>query len=344
MAESDETEPGTLRRVAKALMPAYFTVFLVLTGLWFAVTFFGDPMAGMASVKMEVGPLVPAAEHKPEPVKPPVKPTTPAAKGITEQTEQGILPRIADDGTLPMNAYAGEQPQGKGPRITLVVGGLGINEKATQNALSLLPSGVTLAFVPYAYGVDKMAAAARQKGHEVLIEIPMEPNNFPDNDAGPYTLRTGSDDVSNIQRLIWVLTRFTGYTGATALMGEKFLTDNSAVSPVLSFMARRGILFFSNRPSGSIPTEKAAAAAGIAFARADLVIDDNPSAADIDRKLAELEKIAKSKGRASGWARLYPVSVDRINTWAQALAGKGIELAPASAVVSAPKITTAAGK
>lgn len=325
-------------------MPAYFTVFLVLTGLWFAITFFGDPMAGMASVKMEVGPAVPAAEHKAPPPKPKATTQNPQPTGITEQTDQGILPRIGADGTLPMNAYAAQPPEGKGPRISLVVGGLGINEKATQNALSLLPAGVTLAFVPYAYGVDQMAAAARQKGHEVLIQIPMEPNNFPDNDPGPYTLRTGSDDVSNIQRLIWVLTRFTGYTGATPMMGDKFLTDGGALSPVLSFMARRGLLFFSNHPAGSIPTEKAAAGTGIAFARADMVIDDTPSAADIDRRLGELEKIARAKGHATAWARLYPVTIDRINNWSQSLAGKGIELAPTSAVVSAPKITTAAGK
>ena len=33
-----------------------------------------------------------------------------------------------------------------------------------------------------------MVARAREAGHEVLLEVPMEPFDYPDNDPGPQTL------------------------------------------------------------------------------------------------------------------------------------------------------------
>ncbi|MGB8601320.1 MAG: divergent polysaccharide deacetylase family protein [Rhizomicrobium sp.] len=342
MADDTQKPQGALRRAVRALSPAYFTVILLLTGVWFAVTFFGDPQAGMASVKITVAPPVAVAAKKTEEAAKPAPPakTEPAAPpkdGLIEQTAQGPLPRIAADGTTPMQAYAGVAPAGKEPRIAIIVGGFGINPKASLNALTLLPAGVTFAFIPYAFGADQMAMVAHQKGHEILVQIPMEPYDYPDNDAGPYTLRTSSDDVSNMQRLVWVLTRMGGYTGAMPLMGEKFLTDPSSISPVLSFLARRGLLFIDNHAGRGGASGVAAGKAGTAYGHADVAIDDVPDATAIDRQLAELEKIARAKGRAIGYARLYPVTIDRISRWQETLAAKGVVLAPASAVVSAPK-------
>lgn len=326
-----------MRRAFRALSPAYFTFILLLTGTWFAITFFGDPQAGLATVRMEVlPPAAPPAQKAPPPA-PVVPKKEPPPDGLIENTDQGPLPRITADGTTPMQAYAGAAPTMAGPRITLIVGGFGINEKASQNALSLLPAGVTFAFIPYAYGVERMAAAARQKGHEVLVQIPMEPYDYPENDPGPYTLRTSGDDISNIQRLIWVLTRFTGYTGAIPLMGEQFITSPGAISPVLSFLARRGLLFIDHHAGKGGVSPASVSKAGVAYGHADISIDEVPDATAIDRKLEELEKIARAKGRAIGYAKLYPVSIDRISRWEQGLAAKGIVLAPASAIVSAPK-------
>lgn len=342
MAEDGQNAQGALRRAFRALSPAYFTFVLLLTGTWFAITFFGDPQAGQASVRMDVPPPVAAPVQKTPPSAPVVQKKTPPPEGLIENTDQGPLPRIAADGTTPMQAYAGAASAMTGPRVTLIVGGFGINEKASQNALALLPAAVTFAFIPYAYGVDRMAAAARQKGHEILVQIPMEPYDYPENDPGPYTLRTNGDDISNIQRLIWVLTRFTGYTGAIPLMGEQFITNPGAISPVLSFLAHRGLLFIDHQAGKGGLSPATISKAGVAFGHADITIDEVPDAAAIDRKLEELEKMARAKGRAIGYAKLYPVSVDRITRWEQSLAGKGIVLVPASAIVSAPKPVTSA--
>ena len=82
---------------------------------------------------------------------------------LVENTAQGPLPRIADDGRTPMTAYAGAVPAGAKFKIALVVSGLGLSAIATKSALDSLPAGITLGFAPYAGDVGQWAAEARRK-------------------------------------------------------------------------------------------------------------------------------------------------------------------------------------
>ncbi len=76
------------------------------------------------------------------------------------------------------------------PRIAIVIGGVGISASGTADAFAKLPAPVTFAFAPYGADLDKLAEHARAEGHEVLLQVPMEPFDYPDNDPGPQTLLT----------------------------------------------------------------------------------------------------------------------------------------------------------
>ena len=112
-----------------------------------------------------------------------------------------------------------------------------------------MPPAITLAFLPYTDDVQRWVGEARKRGHEVLLEVPMEPYDFPDSDPGPHTLRAGNGEDSNIDRLTWSLTRFTGYAGVTNLLGGRFMADANALEPVMTFLARRGLVFFDAGPA-----------------------------------------------------------------------------------------------
>src|SRR5579871_2983732 len=112
---------------------------------------------------------------------------------LLETTRHGQVPRVALDGTRPLAAYARpaaeKSADPKMPRIALVVTGLGISSSATADALKL-PGAVSLAFAPYGSDLDAVASRARGEGHEILLQVPMEPFDYPDNDPGPQTLLT----------------------------------------------------------------------------------------------------------------------------------------------------------
>ncbi len=259
-----------------------------------------------------------------------------ADPALIENSPQGPLPRIADDGRKPMTAYAAAAAPGKF-RIAIVVSGLGISAKATTAALASLPPGVTLGFAPYAGDVQHWVSQARQFGHEVLLEVPMEPFDFPDSDPGPHTLRAGVDEDSNLQRLTWSMSRFTGYAGVTNLLGQRFLSDSDALSPALTYLARRGLYFYDNGADVQSVAPEAASATAAPFAKTDETLDGIQTALEIDRRLSALEDEARAHGSAIGSGFLYPVTVDRIAAWSKGLSARGFVLVPVSAIVSAPK-------
>ena len=51
-----------------------------------------------------------------------------------------------------------------------------------------LPGAVSLGFAPYGDDLERDAAQAREAGHEMLLQAPMEPFDYPANNPGPHTL------------------------------------------------------------------------------------------------------------------------------------------------------------
>ena len=258
-----------------------------------------------------------------------------ADPALIENSQQGPIPRIADDGRKPMVAYAAPAASGKF-RIAIVIAGLGMSDKATEAAIAGLPPAVTLAFEPYAGNAQQYVSEARAKGHEALLEAPMEPMDFPDSDPGPNTLRSGVEQDGNGPRLNWAMSRFTGYAGVTNLLGQRFLSDSDALSPAMVQLARRGLYFFDN---GEVPGSVApdvASRSGTAFAKTSEALDSVQSALEIDRHLSALEDEARAHGTAIGSGFLYPVTVARVGAWAKGLEGRGFVLVPVSAVLNPP--------
>lgn len=259
-----------------------------------------------------------------------------ADPALIENTKEGPLPRVAEDGRKPMQAYAAPAAAGKF-KIAIVVSGLGVSASATKQALDSLPSGVTLGFAPYAGDVGNWVAQARGRGHEVLLEIPMEPFDFPDSDPGPHTLRSGQGEEANVARMTWALTRFTGYAGVTNLLGQRFLSDTDALAPAMSYLNRRGLYFFDNGSASQSVATMVGGQVGMPTAAANNTVDTIQSALEIDRRLLDLETQARAHGSAVGSAFLYPVSLARIAAWAKTLQGRGFVLVPVSAIVAPPK-------
>jgi hypothetical protein len=255
-----------------------------------------------------------------------------------EMTAHGPVPKIAADGTRPADAFARPvQPiPGKpdAPRIALIVGGLGISTSATADAIAKLPGAVTLGFSPYGSDVASLVARARGGGHEILLQVPMEPFQYPDNDPGPQTLLTSLTPPQNIDRLYALMSHFQGYVGLANTMGARFTASEPAFGPILRETAKRGLIFVDD---GSNPRSLAGRIAGannLPFAKADVVLDAVPTPAEIDRALGRLEMAARERSVAVGISSALPVSIEHIAKWAKEAQSRGLLLVPISAVAN----------
>ena len=260
---------------------------------------------------------------------------------LIETSRHGGIPKIGPDGARPSEVYA--QPvkaaAGKpdGPRIAIVISGLGLGTSGTADALAKLPAAVTFAFAPASVHVEQLAARARNQGHEVLLQVPMEPFDYPANDPGPQTLLTTSDAGQNIERLHRLMSRFQGYVGISNYMGARFTASEPAFAPVLRETAKRGLIYLDDGTSSRSLASQIASANHLAFAKAEVVIDAVPTETEMDRALARLEAAARERGIAVGIAGALPLAIDRIAKWAKAAEARGFTLVPISAVANKPK-------
>ncbi len=251
---------------------------------------------------------------------------------LLEKSRYGMIP-VAADGLTPFTAYAVAAPADRArvatmPTVAVVIGGLGIGAARTTDAIVKLPGAVTLAFTPYGSDPARLVAQARARHHEILLQVPMEPFDYPDNDPGPQALLTSQSTEQNRDRLFWHLSRFQGYVGLTNFMGARFTSSDAAMQPFISEAARRGLAYLDDGAAPRSVAGTVAQGTTMPFAKADLSIDAVPTAIEIDKALAKLEALAKAHGNAIGIASNLPVTAERIGAWAKTLESRGVLLVP----------------
>ncbi len=315
-----------------------------------------------ASLPPNLPPLAASGSSMPRPAVPPAGAPPPAAAvagpipapmPTLEEASSAypghFLPRIGPDRRSPMQAYAAFAVAAeRRPRIAILLAGIGMSASESEEAIQDLPAAVSLAVSPYAYNPEPLLAAARARGHETLVSIPMEPQGYPLDDPGNRALMTGNSETDNLRLLDWSLSRFGGYVGATgalggSLRGERFASSAPQMAPVLAELAARGLLYIDPRPGAARPP-------AVVGRSVDVVIDAPAVRTEIEAKLARLEQIARDRGSAIGLAEMpRPVTVDRIAAWANTLGTRGVALMPVSAVApivppsGPPSATTQSG-
>ncbi|MGY4628693.1 divergent polysaccharide deacetylase family protein [Bradyrhizobium sp. USDA 4486] len=254
---------------------------------------------------------------------------------LLEKSRYGMIPVVAGD-LKPFNVYAADADRAKAARmpvVAIVIGGLGVGAAKTTDAIMKLPAAVTLAFTPYGADPGKLAERARAQRHEIFLQIPMEPYDFPDNDPGPQTLLTSLTTDQNMDRLYWHLSRMQGYAGITNFMGARFIATDAAMQPVIREAAKRGLGFFDDGSSPRSIAPQLAGSQAMPFGKGDIAIDAVPTPTEIDRALNKLEAAARERGAAIGTASALPVSIERISAWSRTLSDRGILLVPLTTVM-----------
>ena len=136
-----------------------------------------------------------------------------------------------------------------------------------------MPAPVTFAIAPYGADLGALAARAAAEKHEVLLQAPMEPFDYPNNDPGPQTLLTSLTPDQNIDRLQWMMSRFAGYVGIVGYMGARFTASEQALSPVLRETAKRGLIYVDDGASARSVAAQIAGSQNMPFVKTDIVLD-----------------------------------------------------------------------
>lgn len=254
---------------------------------------------------------------------------------VSERSDYGFLPKISDAGVRPLDAYS--RPLVREftsiPKIAVIVTGLGLSETGTDNAINRLPSDVTFALAPYGEDLDLWMQQARTKGHELLLQLPLEPFDFPDNDPGPHTLLVSLRPAEMLDRLAFLLTRATNYVGTIPEMGARFTSTKPSMEYLVEKLKERGLMLVDNGTSSRSISAEVAADKRVPFSGVDVVLDEVPKEDSIDAKLLQLEGVARSRGVAVAAGSALPVTVRQLEKWVQDLEKRGLQLVPVSATI-----------
>lgn len=258
-------------------------------------------------------------------------------KALIETSETGPLPVRATDGRRPFDVYARPWSGGRGARVAIVIGGLSVSQTGTQAAIAKLPAEVTLAFAPQGNSIGRWMQAARQSGHEIVMQVPLEPFDYPKVNPGRNTLTVAASADENLKSLHWALSRTTNYTGVMNYMGARFSADAAAMEPFMAELGKRGLAYIDDGSSARSLALDLALKDGVPFVAGDMAIDAVQDRGEILKKLDSLEATARAKGTAVGIGSAFDLTVDTVSSWVVEAKKRGIEIVPISAVAIDPQ-------
>jgi polysaccharide deacetylase 2 family uncharacterized protein YibQ len=254
--------------------------------------------------------------------------------GLSEDAAGGHLPKIRDSDRLsPFEAYRRPAPAIKPgmPTVSIGVVDFGLSGDASKQALSDLSPDVSMVMTPYTTSADYWVGEARNNGHEVWLELPVETDLYPRDDSGPQTLLISAIERINMNKLTWIMSQAQGYVGLVTPYQPAFMKSENDVRPVMNEIYGRGLGFVDGSTSISPPPQKFSYSNGAIYRNTDAWIDIPSTPEHMAAALRQLEVAAQSGGSAIGMIHSTPEGLKALQTWIDGLPQKNIAITPLSA-------------
>jgi uncharacterized protein len=309
----------------KKKLKAAFWLFFVLGCLWIAFAPHTKTPPPSVTVKVHQPPLLVET-----PAPPMAVPPLPLQGG-----EEPLAPPLPQGGniTVPVTPEFPEAlPPGHPVKIAIVIDDMGPDMKGGEKAI-LLPAPITLSFLPYAVRAREQAKEARDRGHEILLHMPMEPMGR--EPPGPGALMVDLPLSELKERLDDALATLTGYDGINNHMGSKFTTYAEGMEMVVDDLMERRLFFLDSRTSSQSVGLKIARQKGLPAINRDVFLDDDPAPEAILKQLELAEHIARRKGYAVAIGHPHLSTIEVLSAWAAEAPKRGIQIVPLKSLVKA---------
>jgi uncharacterized protein len=254
----------------------------------------------------------------------PSKPVPPQGQGKEEKAPS--LPGEGPSERRNLNLSA------KGPQVVIIIDDLGYNGR---NYRSFLEIGYPLTFavlpaLPYS---EKIAKEARAKNREVLLHLPLEPQDYPAKNPGKGVLLDSMSEEELRKVFSQDLESVPGATGVNNHMGSRLTGETRPMMTLLSELKRRNLYFVDSLTTRGTVVTPLARELGVKVGVRDVFLDNYRDKAYIEGQLDSLAKVARNKGEAIGVGHPYSITAsvlkDRLPRWEK----EGIRVVSASRIV-----------
>ena len=352
-------DKNSISRIASVVGVGGLVLAVFGVGLWLGMQFDSEEVSvrntvkkpqDMQIIKPQNVQIITSADVKPDfPVPAPVEPKSPDQevldKPIAEDAKLvpeggaksgparvppavSLLPPELPAWIRNAAAYQGES--GK-PMVALVIDDVGIDRRRSD-AVVALPAPLTLSYLTYAQDLERQTAAARARGHELMVHVPMQPKSA-DVDPGPSVLRVKDTPAQLAKKLEWGLSRFSGYVGVNNHMGSRFTTDIAGMEAVMAALADRDLFFLDSVTAPDSVGVQTASALGVPVLKRDVFLDNEDSPEEVLYRLEQVEKIALRTGEAIAIGHPHNATITVLRDWIPDAKNRGFDIVPISVLV-----------
>ncbi|MBI1363257.1 MAG: hypothetical protein GC134_04680 [Proteobacteria bacterium] len=258
-------------------------------------------------------------------------PVTPSGAAVDARPTPLWMTHAAPPPSLPADAK----------RVAIVIDDMGVNVEQSEKMVQTMPPEVTLSFLPYGHGTEKQSREAKEKGHEIMLHLPMEPlprtgdeHGTIQIDPGPNALfieQSAAEIVSktevNLKDLLPLI------VGINNHMGSRFTGNRGAMRPVLELADKLGLFFMDSLTTGKSEVKTAAQGLALPLLERDVFIDHYEDMPHLEQALAHIEARAKTHGKVIAIGHPHPRTIEALQKWIPTLAEKGIYLVPITEMI-----------
>lgn len=218
------------------------------------------------------------------------------------------------------------------PILAIIIDDIGNNKRF--KGLIDIGAPLTLAVLPFTPYAKEAATMGNAAGLEIILHLPMEPNDYPTNNPGKGALLTTMDKSTLLSQLKADLEAVPHITGANNHMGSKFTEYAGGMYHVLVELKKRELFFIDSKTSTKSVAFSQARTIGIKTAERSIFLDNKQSEEAIAKQLAKAIGAAKTKGAAIAIGHPYRETVEVLKNILPTIEEKGVQLVIASRIIN----------
>jgi hypothetical protein len=216
------------------------------------------------------------------------------------------------------------------PRMALIVDDVGYDKKRALELLDLRRP-MTIAIFPQLRHSRKIAQTAHGMGYEVMMHLPMEPDEKLRRNPGIITSEMSEGDLYSTMDDDFGSIPYVA--GVNNHQGSKITRNPEAMASVMRYLAGKNVFFIDSRTASDSVAYKVGREFGLRVAENDLFLDNEKDVEYIKERIKLLIEEANRKGQAIGICHVHPATIQALREMFPVVDREGIELVYASELV-----------
>ncbi|MEF2965414.1 divergent polysaccharide deacetylase family protein [Paenibacillus sp. M1] len=181
-------------------------------------------------------------------------------------------------------------------RLAIIIDDFGNAMGGTEDMINL-PVKLTVAVMPFMRTTAEDAKRAHERGHDVIVHLPMEPKQGRAEWLGPGAILSKMSDEEVRRKVEEAIDNVPYAAGINNHMGSKITEDKRVMGIILEVCMERGLFFVDSKTNYWSITSELRASKGLPDLNNDIFLDDVHSIRHITGQLRKVQELLDQKGK-----------------------------------------------